>query len=95
MEDMLRWLVDAMMKSIKSLISGLAHVDAVRLPGWNPRDPPKRRLETMCNMTQCRIRGVLEFEAFLPRCSFPTDYFAVDLHYSSFLLFQELVLRCS
>lgn len=41
-------------KCVQTLTSGLARINTVRLPDSGPRDPLKRCLETVGNMTACR-----------------------------------------
>lgn len=41
-------------KSVETLTSDSACVDAFGLPGWGHRDPPKQRLKTIGDMTRCR-----------------------------------------
>lgn len=40
-------------KCMKALTSGLARVSALSFPGYGPRDPPKRGLETVADVAQC------------------------------------------
>lgn len=42
--------------STKTLISGMARVGSVRPPGWGPRDSPRKMLETMGEVVQCRMQ---------------------------------------
>lgn len=74
----------------KTLTSGPAHLDRVRLRGWDsrippppalPPPPPKRWLKKTGDMTQCR--SIFALEMFLLYNS-STQYFVVGIRHSSF-----------
>lgn len=64
-------------------MDGLVRVGAVRLPSWDPRDPPKQWLEKRGDIAQGHGHWYFALENFPHLQSFSNDYFALN-HFSFF-----------
>lgn len=70
--------VNAISKTMKTSTSELADVGAARIPAWGPRDPSKRRVETVGDMDQRRSQWIFASEIFSLWYSCWNSHFAVD-----------------
>lgn len=81
---------------IKTSTSELPGVGEVRPPSGGPRETPKRRLETVRDVAQGEVSGVLASKTFLLLYSFASYYCFVGFYYYSvFFLFERTVLWSS
>lgn len=69
-------------KCMKTLVSGLAGVDGVRLLVYGPRDLLNLRLGSISNVTQCHHRWLSCVRNLFSSVKLICLHFAVDLHYS-------------